>query len=234
MFSMKTLVFIIFGFSVIAQTHAAIIQFDLIGTAGNGLLAGNEPSVSVGGSGGEIGAGITFNDATLVLSVNVGWGSGNGFSNLTSAVNNQHIHGPTTSNYGNGYTQTAGVEFGLTRSSASPTNGTIVSNNVTLTLAQMTNLYNGKYYINVHTATNGGGEIRGFLVALPTLAVSVTNQASLTLSGFAGQRQVIQVSSNLVNWTAVVTNSSGTNLFQFTESNPLQFPQRFFRAAVVP
>jgi hypothetical protein len=230
---MKIFFSIIFGFSIVVQTNAAIIHFDLIGTAGNGLLAGNEPSVSVGGSGGEIGAGITFNDQTLVLSINVGWGSGNGFSNLTSAVNNQHIHGPTANNYGNGFTQLAGVDIGLTNISNSPTNGTIVQN-VTLTAAQKTNLYNGKYYINVHTANNGGGEIRGFLVALPTLAVSVTNQASVTLSGFAGQRQVIQVSSNLVNWTPVVTNSSGTNLFKFSESNPLQFLQRHYRARVIP
>jgi hypothetical protein len=230
---MKTLLSIIFGFSFAVQINAAIIQFDLIGTAGNGLLAGNEPSVSVGGSGGEIGAGITFNDATLVLSVNVGWGSGNGFSNLTSAVSAQHIHGPTANNYGNGYAETAGVAIGLTNISSSPTNGAIVQN-VTLTAAQKTNLYNGKFYINVHTATNGVGEIRGFLVALPTLALSVTNQANLVLSGFANQRQVIQVSSNLVNWTALITNSSGTNFFQFTENNPSQFPLRHYRARVIP
>ena len=39
------------GLSVI-QTHAAIIQFELTGRAGRGLLAGNEPGVSNGGSGG--------------------------------------------------------------------------------------------------------------------------------------------------------------------------------------
>ena len=32
----------------------------------------------------------------------------------------------------------------------------------------------------------------------------------------------------------IATNSSGTNLFQLNESNPLQFPQRFYRAVVVP
>ena len=219
---------------VVIQTRAAIIQFDLIGTAGNGLLAGNEPGVS-GGTGGEIGAGITFDDATLVLSVNVGWGSGNGFSNLTSAVNNQHIHGPTTSNYGSGYTQTAGVEFNLTRSSNNPTNGTIVNNNVVLTAAQMTNLFNGKYYINVHTVNNAGGEIRGFLVPVPRVNVSVSStQANLVLSGFTGQRQILQFSSNFASWTPVVTNTSGTNLFQFNESNPLQNSQRYYRAVVIP
>lgn len=232
---MKTLFLSIFlVFSVVIPTRAAIIQFDLIGTAGNGLLAGNEPNVSVGGSGGEIGAGITFNDVTSVLSVNVGWGSGNGFSNLTSSVNNQHIHGPTASNYGNGYAETASVAIGLTNISSSPTNGTIVQN-VTLTAAQKTNLYNGKFYINVHTANNSSGEIRGFLVPVPQLIFSANgSQANLALSGFANQRQIIQVSSNLVNWTAVTTNSSGTNFFQFAENNPSQFQRRFYRARVIP
>ena len=71
------------------------------------------------------------------------------------------------------------------------------------------------------------------------LVISINNQpagslAQLVLHGTTGQRQVIQVSSNLFNWTPVATNSSGTNLFQFIETNSLQFPTRFYRAAVVP
>ena len=52
-------------FASIAQ--AAVIQFDLTGTAGNGLLFGNEPAVASGGSGGEIGAGITYDNVTNLL-----------------------------------------------------------------------------------------------------------------------------------------------------------------------
>ena len=67
------------------------------------------------------------------------------------------------------------------------------------------------------------------------LAISITNnQTWVFLSGSAGQHQVIQVSSNLTSWTPLATNSSGTNLFQFTESNPMQFPRRFYRGVVVP
>jgi hypothetical protein len=227
------------AFSVAVQIQAATINFDLLGTAGVGLLAGNQPGVVSGGSGGEIGAGITFNDVTRVLTVNVGWGSANGFTNLTSNVLDQHIHGPTASANGNGFTESTGVEFQLTRTANSPSSGTIFNNTVTLTLAQMTNLFNGKYYLNVHTANNGGGEIRGFLIAVPQLGVSITGQggaaqANLLLSGVNGQKQVIQVSSNLSSWTPAATNTSRTNLFQFTESNPLQLPQRFYRAVVIP
>jgi len=53
------------------------------------------------------------------------------------------------------------------------------------------------------------------------------------LSGTTGQRQIIQTSSNLVDWMSVATNDSGTNLFQFVEVNALQFPERFYRALIL-
>ncbi|MEJ0089004.1 MAG: putative Ig domain-containing protein [Limisphaerales bacterium] len=69
----------------------------------------------------------------------------------------------------------------------------------------------------------------------PRLTISITNnQTRILLSSIAGQQQVVQVSNNLLDWTPVATNSSGTNLFQFIESNPLQFPKRFYRAVVIP
>lgn len=119
-----------------------------------------------GGTGGEIGAGISYDDVTNILSINVGWGSSQGFTDLSSASSNSHIHGPTANNFGAGFTQTAGVLFNLTRSSNLATGGTITQT-VLLTEPQETDLKNGKYYINVHTANNGGGEMRGFLVAVP-------------------------------------------------------------------
>ncbi len=156
------------AFSLFASVaQASIIQFNLIGTAGSGLLTGNEPAVSSGGSGGEIGAGITFDNATNLLSLNVGWGSSQGFTNLSSLANNSHLHGPTAANNGSGFTQTAGVLFSLTRSSDAVTGGTITTAPITLTAGQATDLQNGKFYINLHTVNNGGGEIRGFLVVVP-------------------------------------------------------------------
>ncbi len=156
------------AFSLVATiSQAATIQFDLKGTAGTGLLTGNEPAVLSGGSGGEVGAGITFDDVTLQLSVNVGWGSSQGFTDLSSPSNNSHIHGPTAAINGSGFTQTAGVVFNLARSSNAVTGGTFTTSPITLTAAQAVDLLNGKYYINVHTQNNGGGEIRGFLVAVP-------------------------------------------------------------------
>lgn len=159
---------------------AATVFFDLQGTAGSGLLPGNEPGSITGGTGGEIGAGIFYDDASRLLTINVGWGSSQGFTDLSSASNNSHIHGPTTSNNGNGFTQTAGVLFSLTRSSNLATGGTI-SQSVTLSASQETDLLNGKYYINLHTANNGGGEMRGFLVQ--SSAVPEPSRAMLGLFG---------------------------------------------------
>ena len=153
----------------VASTNAAIIDFNLQGTAGAGLLAGNEPSLVVPStaSGGEIGAGIFYDDIANLLTLNIGWGSSQGFTDLTSAATNQHIHGPTASNNGGGFTQTTGVLFPLARSGSAVTGGTITTPPITLTETQEGELLNGRYYVNIHTASNGGGEIRGFLVPAP-------------------------------------------------------------------
>jgi hypothetical protein len=60
------------------------------------------------------------------------------------------------------------------------------------------------------------------------------SQSQLLLHGTTGQRQVIEVSSNLLGWAPRATNDSGTNLFQFLETFPEQLPQRFYRAVVLP
>ena len=56
--------------------------------------------------------------------------------------------------------------------------------------------------------------------------------AQLLLYGTAGQRQVLETSSNLANWTPLAKNASGTNLFQLSENGALQFAKRFYRAVV--
>ena len=175
-----------------SSAPAAIILFDLIGTGGAGLLTTNEatPPAS-GGSGGEILGGITFNDATLSLSINVGWGSSQGFTNLSSLANGSHLHGPTANNNGNNGTanwrQSAPVLFTLTRSSDAVTGGQ-VTQSLILTAAQQTDLYNGKYYLNVHTATNGGGEINGFLTRVPEPTAGLLGLGSVTLLALRRRR----------------------------------------------
>ncbi len=171
------------------SSQAAVVSFyDLRGsTVQNALHFLNEPAVASGGTGGEIGLGIALDDNgdadpntnTLLLIGRVGWGSSQGFTDLSSAANNSHLHGPTAGNNGGGgFTQTAGVNVNLSRSSSLATGGQF-TNNPLYTAAQVAELNNGRHYINIHTTNNGGGEIRAFLVLVP-------EPASAALLGVAG------------------------------------------------
>lgn len=169
----------------VATSQAATIQFNLGGLGGAGLRTTNETTAVTGSSatGGEILGGITFNDVTLVLSINTGWGTANGFVNLSGAATAGHLHGPTTSGGTASFSQTASVKYPLdsvagwnSSASAGGFNGT-----VTILAADVAALMNGQFYMNVHTATNGGGEMRGNLIAVPEPTVSVMGAAALGL-----------------------------------------------------
>ncbi|MCB1099884.1 MAG: CHRD domain-containing protein [Verrucomicrobiae bacterium] len=71
---------------------------------------------------------------------------------MTSDVSAAHLHGPAAPG------ATAGVVFGLTASGG--TEGTLTGSGV-LSEANFASFVSGQTYINVHTANNGGGEIRG-------------------------------------------------------------------------
>lgn len=182
---------IVVTLAVTSSAPAAILLFDLQGKAGAGLLAGNENSVVTGafGSGGESGAGITYDDASNILTLNFAWGSGNGFTNLTGNATIGHIHGPTVSSGAASFNENAGVMIGLDglagwNNSASAGG---FSNSVTLTAGQETNLLAGQLYLNVHTSTNGGGEIRGNLVAVPEVSSAMISILGLGI--LAGRRR---------------------------------------------
>ena len=86
---------------------------------------------------------FTYDPATHTLTYNVTY---EGLSGPAAAA---HIHGPADPG------QNAGPVAPLA-GTASPMKGT-----VTLTDAQAAELAAGKYYVNIHTAANKGGEIRG-------------------------------------------------------------------------
>ena len=150
------------------NVSAAIIQFDLLGRAGPGLLGGNEnPSNASGATGGEVGAGVFYNDATKGLTLNLGWGTGNGFTNLTGAATGLHIHNPNTAALtANGAVILDLIALGLAPN-VTATSGGIFNQTATLTTLQETALLSNFFYVNVHTAANPGGEIRGNLVRVP-------------------------------------------------------------------
>jgi len=72
------------------------------------------------------------------------------YMGLTGPATAAHFHGPAAAG------ANAGVAVPIGTNPASPTSGS-----VTLTDAQMKDLEDGKWYANVHTEANKGGEIRG-------------------------------------------------------------------------
>jgi hypothetical protein len=63
----------------------------------------------------------------------------------------------------------------------------------------------------------------------------VTNgQAQIIFFGTPGQQQIIEASSNLMDWTPIATNSFVTNFFQLNISNVLQFPSQFYQSIIIP
>ena len=72
------------------------------------------------------------------------------YSGLSGPATAAHFHGPAEPG------KNAGVAVAIPNATASPAEGS-----ATLTDAQAADLMAGRYYVNVHTAANPGGEIRG-------------------------------------------------------------------------
>lgn len=72
------------------------------------------------------------------------------YSGLSGPATAAHFHGPAEAG------KTAGVAVAIPNATSSPVEGS-----ATLTDAQAADLVAGKYYVNIHTAANPGGEIRG-------------------------------------------------------------------------
>ena len=108
------------------------------------MSAANEVPVNTSAAGGM--AEAKFNKETRVLSYTVS------YSGLTGPATAGHIHGPALAG------ANAGVAVPFSTSLVSP-----ISGQATLTEAQSQDLMAGKYYVNIHTLSNPGGEIRGQL-----------------------------------------------------------------------
>src|SRR5271168_3722611 len=89
-------------------------------------------------------ADIDFDPATKKLSWKLT------YSGLSGPATAAHFHGPAESG------KNAGVAVAIPNATSSPAEGS-----ATLTDAQAADLMAGKYYVNIHTKDNPGGEIRG-------------------------------------------------------------------------
>jgi len=72
------------------------------------------------------------------------------YSGLSGPATAAHFHGPAEAG------KNAGVAVAIPNATTSPVEGS-----ATLTDAQAADLLAGKYYVNIHTQANPGGEIRG-------------------------------------------------------------------------
>lgn len=104
------------------------------------------PGAGIASTGKGVGT-FTYDPATKALTYNVT------YEGLTGPAMAAHIHGPAEPGANAGPV----VPF---PAAASPITGT-----ATLTDVQAAELAAGKYYVNVHTAANRGGEIRGQITA---------------------------------------------------------------------
>jgi hypothetical protein len=87
---------------------------------------------------------LTYDTTTKMLTWTVT------FSDLSGPATAAHFHGPAEAG------KNAGVAVLIGNNPTSPAKGT-----ATLTDAQAADLAGGRWYVNVHTGANRGGEIRG-------------------------------------------------------------------------
>ena len=148
---------------VIGQSEVLKFRLSPPGTSpAVGLSPANEVPVVTNstGSGGEVMTGITFETTNQTMNLAVGYGSAAGFTDLTGAATVMHIHGPAS------VTQSASVLINLGSlhmPAGDPTKGGVIFGSVVYPTSEVSNLLAGLNYLNIHTATNPGGEIRGQL-----------------------------------------------------------------------
>ncbi len=178
--------FLIVAATIPSIASAQIIDIDFAGNAGSGLLPGNEigantpiapgaPSSTA--IGGETGAGLIYNTTTNELDFDFEFSGLSG--GLFDAASGIHFH--TASPGTDPFNETGGITFNL-NSGTDPnvllttpliaigaTSGN-VAGTATLSDAQEADLLAGNLYLNIHSGTFNGGELRANLVPEPATA----------------------------------------------------------------
>lgn len=126
------------------NTPAPKVDYTLSGTASGSQEV---PAVTTGGSGTVTGS---YNSSTNLLNYTVTW------TGLSGPATLMHFHGPASAG------ANAGVALGITGFTSAASGS--YTGSATLNDTQEADLLAGKWYYNVHTTANGGGEIRAQVV----------------------------------------------------------------------
>lgn len=111
---------------------------------------------------------VLLNDAENQITVNFSW------SGLTASATAAHIHGPASPGFN------ASPIFTL--AGITGTSGSIAEQTFSISPSQVADLKEGLHYINIHSSTYPGGEIRGQLMLVPepaTLSLVILGGLSL-------------------------------------------------------
>ena len=195
---MRSLLFGLILLLMSSTANAQITQFDFAGNGGAGLLPGNEvgPNTSLGSAstalGGETGAGILFDAGTNILDIDFSFQDLDG-GLLFAAASGIHLHLPGVA--GDPFNQTGPIVFNLNSfgdPAVTNTNSQILDGDTFGTVSAQVDFSNnldlvddllaGEFYVNIHSQTFGGGELRGTLS--PAVA-GVPEPSSVALLGLA-------------------------------------------------
>ncbi|QDV66268.1 CHRD domain-containing protein [Crateriforma conspicua] len=182
------------------SSSAALIDFQLEGNAGIGLLPGNEvgantpiiPGSVSNASGGESGGGFFYDTDTNVLNFEFTFQNlSGGLANVASGI---HLH--VVSAGSDIFNSTGGIAFNLNSGAdanvtlSTPTiafgatGGTLAGTVTMPDQAAEDALLDGRYYVNIHSGSFGGGELRGSVTAVPEPA-SMAFLGAIAVGGVA-------------------------------------------------
>lgn len=171
---------------------------------------------------------------TTVPRVQVVGGGGAGAGGYAT-ISNGMVVSITMTNAGYGYTSEPTVQI-------DPPNGLLIGQ--TTQLLKLNGVATGdagKYYVIV---TNDFGSVTSSVVTLtvtipstpPRIITSGTNfgvanrRFGFDIAGLPGQTIVVDASTNLVNWTPVITNAIVSDPVYFSDPNTTNYLERFYRA----
>ena len=143
-------------FRIIGKTTKSILQFSAVLSG-----AAERPNPVTTTAAGLASVSLDGDKVTTILS----------FAGLSGPPSAGHFHGPATAE------QAAGVMVGFPAGTLpSATSGALIFE-LTFDAAQKTALTGGMTYLNLHTAANGGGEIRGQVVLPAAFRATLTGAA---------------------------------------------------------